>query len=83
MAELEEAAGRVLAERRRKSGHTQESLAEACDLHPTYVSQLERGLKSPTLRVLFRLAEAMGVSSSTLVKGIERELLKPPVKTIR
>jgi len=83
MPELEQAAGRVLAERRRKSGHTQESLAEACDLHPTYVSQLERGLKSPTLRVLFRLAEAMGVSPGTLVKGMERELAKPPAKAPR
>lgn len=77
MPEMEQAAGRVIADRRRRAQHTQESLAEACDLHPTYVSQLERGLKSPTLRVLFRLAGAMGVSPSTLVKGIERELSRP------
>lgn len=77
MAELEQAAGRALAARRRKSGHTQESLAEACDLHPTYLSKLERGHKSPTLRVLFRLADAMGVTPSALVKGVERELARP------
>ncbi len=77
MPEVEQAAGRVIADRRRKAQHTQESLAEACDLHPTYVSQVERGLKSPTLRVLFRLATAMGIAPSTLIKSIERELAKP------
>ena len=77
MPELEEAAGRVIADRRRKAQHTQESLAEACDVHPTYISQLERGLKSPTLRVLFRLAAAMSIAPSVLVKGIERELNQP------
>jgi len=77
MSEIEQAAGRVFADQRRKAKHTQESLAEACDVHPTYVSQMERGLKSPTLRVLFRLATAMGVAPSVLVKGIEKELAKP------
>ncbi len=77
MPELEQAAGQVIADRRRYAQHTQESLAEACDLHPTYVSQMERGLKSPTLRVLFRLAAAMGMPASVLVKAIERELSRP------
>ena len=81
MPELEEATGRVIADTRRKALHTQESLAEACDLHPTYISKLERGLQSPTLRVLFRLATAMGVSSSALVKGIEKELSRPKPAT--
>jgi transcriptional regulator with XRE-family HTH domain len=76
MQELEQAAGRAIAARRRRAGLTQEALAEACGLHATYISQLERGLKSPTLRVLFRLAEAMGVSPSALVKAVERQMVK-------
>lgn len=81
MPELEEATGRAIADTRRKAQHTQESLAEACDLHPTYISKLERGLKSPTLRVLFRLANAMDLSPSALVKGIEKELSRPKPAT--
>ncbi len=73
MAGFEEITGRVLAARRRRAGLTQETLAEACELHATYVSQLERGLKSPTLRVLFRLAEAMDTTPSSLLRSIERE----------
>lgn len=77
MPELEKATGRVIARRRVAVGRSQEWLAEACHLHTTYVSQMERGLKSPTLRVLFRLAAAMEITPSSLVKGIERELAKP------
>ncbi len=80
MAELEGIAGRVLADRRMRAGLTQEALAEACGLHATYVSQLERGLKSPTVRVLFRLAQAVGVSPSALVRAFERELAKVEAK---
>lgn len=77
MPDIESTFGRVLAGRRRRAGLTQEALAEACDLHATYVSQLERGLKSPTLRVLFRLANAVGVSPGALLRAVERELAKP------
>jgi transcriptional regulator with XRE-family HTH domain len=72
MAQVEEITGRVLAERRRRAGMTQEALAEACGLHPTYVSQLERGLKSPTLRVLFLIADALGASASSILRSVER-----------
>ena len=39
---------------------TQESLAFECDLHPTYISQIERGIKSPTMGTFFRISEALG-----------------------
>lgn len=77
MPEIEEAAGRVLADRRRRAGLTQEELAFRCELHPTYISLLERGLKSPTLRVLFRLAAGLGESPATLVRAVERSLARP------
>jgi transcriptional regulator with XRE-family HTH domain len=72
MQTLEQVLGRVIAERRLKAGLTQEALAFQCDLHPTYVSQLERGLKSPTVRVLAVLAEAMGERPSRLLALAER-----------
>ena len=74
MPDLEVTVGRVLASRRRRANLTQEAVAEACGLHATYVSQLERGLKSPTLRVLFRLADAVGISPSAFVRAVERDL---------
>lgn len=78
MAELEKATGRVIAHRRRRAGLTQETLAEAAEVDVSYISQLERGVKSPTLRTLFRIAAGLGLAPSALLKGIERELAKPP-----
>ena len=63
--------GRVIAERRRGAGLSQEALAFRCRLHPTYISQLERGLKSPTVRVLRAIAEAVGTDASALLRDAE------------
>jgi transcriptional regulator with XRE-family HTH domain len=42
-----------------------------CKLHRTYISQLERGLKSSTLRVFRGLAEALGTSGAELLRKAE------------
>jgi transcriptional regulator with XRE-family HTH domain len=63
--------GRVIAEERKRAALTQEALAYRCKLHPTYISQLERGLKSPTVRALAAIADAVGVRTSDLVRRAE------------
>jgi transcriptional regulator with XRE-family HTH domain len=47
---------------------SQEGLADACGLHRTYISQLERGQKSPTLRVVFQLASALETNPALLIQ---------------
>ena len=76
MVRLNQALGLVLAGFRRDAGLSQESLAFECGLHPTYISQVERGLKSPTLRTLFLLAEALKVKPSEILVEVEAHLLK-------
>lgn len=63
--------GLALARHRRTQGLSQERLAELAGVHRTYVSQVERGQKSPTLSVLFRLSSAVGISASKLVAEVE------------
>ena len=41
--------------------------------HRTYIGQLERGEKSPSLRTLFNLAATLGVAPSKIVAAVERE----------
>lgn len=53
---------------------SQEELADRCGLHRTYISQIERGLKSVSLKVLTRLAKALGTKPHLLVKETEEEL---------
>ncbi len=52
---VEEAVGMELSACRRKKRISQERLGFDAGVHRTYVSLIERGIKSPTIGVLFRL----------------------------
>jgi transcriptional regulator with XRE-family HTH domain len=56
---------------RQRAGLSQEALAEACDLHRTEISLLERCKRSPRLETLVILARGLGLSSpGELLDGI-------------
>jgi transcriptional regulator with XRE-family HTH domain len=59
---------------RKDSNLSQEKLAELANIHRTYISQIERGLKSPTLEVVFSLCNALSIKPSEFIKGIENGL---------
>jgi len=59
--------GRNFARLRRQKGFTQETFAEAVGVTQQYVSDLERGLRNPTVVTLYHLAPALGVSHVNLV----------------
>ncbi len=71
METFEHRLGRVIAEERRWAGLSQEALAYRCKLHPTYISQLERGLKSPTIHVLRAITAALGTTGAALLQRAE------------
>lgn len=48
------------------SGQSQEKLAEACGLHRTYVSHVERQLANVTIDNVQRLADELGVPIARL-----------------
>ena len=48
----------------------QEELAFKAGLNPAYISHLERGIYSPTLYVTWKIAKALGMTLSDLVKGL-------------
>jgi transcriptional regulator with XRE-family HTH domain len=50
---------------------TQEQLAFEADISRNYVSLLELNQKSPTVDVLLRIAAALGVRASELIKAVE------------
>lgn len=52
---------------RLRAGMSQETLAELSDLHPTYVSMVERGVRNPTLDVADRIARALKTTLAQLV----------------
>jgi transcriptional regulator with XRE-family HTH domain len=66
--------GRVLREARRQKGLSQEDLAGGADFDRTYPSLLERGLRTPTLTVIFQLAEVLQISAASLITRTLEEL---------
>lgn len=66
--------GRVLRDQRREAGLSQERLAYLSGLHRTYISQLERGLKSPSLAAIEAIAGALGERPHILVKAAEKAI---------
>ncbi|NEP04013.1 MAG: helix-turn-helix transcriptional regulator [Okeania sp. SIO2G4] len=69
---LAEAFGRVLKQKREALKLSQEELGFEAGLHRTYISLLERGLKSPTLDVIFRLSSALNILPSQFIAEVEK-----------
>jgi transcriptional regulator with XRE-family HTH domain len=63
----------TLRDARNLAGISQEKLAERAGLHRTYISQLERGLKSPSLDVIVALARGLRVKPLEFVSRIFSE----------
>ena len=52
---------------RRAAGMTQEDLAYASDLHWTYISQIERGMRNLTYKSILMLAHGLGTTPVRLM----------------
>jgi transcriptional regulator with XRE-family HTH domain len=66
-AAVRTAFGRTLIELRKERGLSQEHLAELADLDRSTPSLLERGLRQPTLSVVFLLGRALELDPRELV----------------
>ena len=70
---IEQRLGDVIRERREALNLSQETFAAECGLHRTYISQLERGLKSPTVRVLATIAQTLKLTPDELLRAALKE----------
>jgi transcriptional regulator with XRE-family HTH domain len=68
--------GRRLRELRQSRDLTQEALAEAADLSGNYISDLELGLKVPSLTIIVRLSQALDIAAADLLTAFSREEVK-------
>lgn len=59
--------GQRLRTIRKGKGLTQEELADKAGLHFTYVGQIERGLRNPSLINLHKLAKALKITGGDLL----------------
>jgi transcriptional regulator with XRE-family HTH domain len=68
MADLKEIVAINVRQLRHEKGWTQEELADRVGLSARYVGQIERAQASMTVTVLGRIAEALKVEASELVR---------------
>ena len=66
--------GLVINRMRKELGLSQEALADEASLDRTFISQLETGTKQPSLTTIFRLAAALQVEASDLLRRVEASL---------
>jgi transcriptional regulator with XRE-family HTH domain len=52
---------------RLEKGWSQEEFAHQADIHRTYVSDLERAARNPSIDIIERLAKTLGVRAGQLV----------------
>lgn len=62
------ALGEAIRSERRRIELSQEDFAERCDLHRTYVGQVERGEKNISFVNILRIAKALGQAPSDLFR---------------
>jgi transcriptional regulator with XRE-family HTH domain len=76
MSIFDQAVANVIRKFREGKGFSQEELAWKAELHRTYISQLERGLKSGTMKTLFKISTELEVEFDIFTKEIINEFKK-------
>lgn len=56
---------------RKQKGMSQEDLALEAGVNKNYLSDLERGERNATIAIVEKIATALGITLSTLFKGIQ------------
>lgn len=73
---LNEVFGAELRRVRKAANLTQEELAFRTGLDRTYISLLERGLKSPTLTTFFRLCQELDQKPDIFIAHVYQQIMK-------
>jgi len=69
--ELQKRLGKRVRTLRKEAGFSQESFADACGLHRTYMGSIERGETNPTLTSLANIAITLKIALSKLLEGVD------------
>lgn len=65
--------GKVIRRVREEKGLSQEVVSGLADIGRTHLSAIERGTRKPTMETFFRIANAMDIDASSLLRQIESE----------
>jgi transcriptional regulator with XRE-family HTH domain len=66
--DIQQRLGKNVRTRREAMGLSQEAFADLAELHRTYISDIERGQRNPTIQVVEKIAVALNVSAGALLE---------------
>ena len=69
-----EIVGKEIQNYREKCNLSQDVVSGLADIGRTHLSAIERGVRKPTLETFFKIAEALDIAPSKLMRMIEDEL---------
>jgi len=68
MTDIKKQLGQKIKDLRLRAGYSQEELAGKAGLHRTYMSDIERGERNVSVENIKKIADALGVDPSELLK---------------
>ncbi|MDO4794484.1 MAG: helix-turn-helix transcriptional regulator [Brachymonas sp.] len=72
---VDQALGQALRKLRTERGWSQSDLALRAEMDRNYLSLIELGRNSPSVRMLLRLCQALDVRATTVLDDVERRML--------
>lgn len=67
MEDISKQFGKTVRKIRLKQGLSQGDIARRLNLHRSYISGIERGIRNPSLKVIQKIAKALGVMVGDLI----------------
>ena len=64
--------GQRIRELRVKQGYSQESFADHCGVHRTFMGTIERGESNLSFSNLVKIARGLGITLARLLSGLEK-----------
>ena len=65
--------GKAVRRLRKKFGYSQESFADHCGVHRTFMVAVERGETNISLKNIERISRALGIKASELLRAAKKE----------
>ncbi|MFC0212092.1 helix-turn-helix domain-containing protein [Paenibacillus chartarius] len=70
---IENIFGEILRKHRKESKLSQEDLALNAEIDRSFLSEIERGIRKPTINTVFALCYALHIKPSDLIREVEEE----------
>ena len=66
--------GKIIKNKREEKGLSQDELSKRTKIDRSYISQLERGLKNPTLFIIFQICDMLGTDPECFIADVKKEI---------